>query len=159
MSCSASSLLQKAGNTKGRSISVPLTSCLTGLDFTNKNKNCQLSYSWFQTSQTGGQGYSDTSPFSIPCQKWVCRTASLSSYFYILANIFLGWESCVAAWSCSLGRRVRYRWWQLLLHLAKQWDPYWEPPGWLCCHIPYALKRIFDIYAAFCGLQMGKMCK
>jgi hypothetical protein len=35
--------------------------------FANKNKNCQLSYSWFQTSQTGGQWYSDTSPFSIPC--------------------------------------------------------------------------------------------
>ncbi len=27
--------------------------------FVNKNKNCQLSYSWFQTSQTGGQRYSD----------------------------------------------------------------------------------------------------
>jgi hypothetical protein len=26
-----------------------------------------LSHSWFQTSQTGGQQYSDTSPFSIPC--------------------------------------------------------------------------------------------
>ncbi len=35
--------------------------------FANKNKNCQLSYSWFQTSQTGGQWYSDTCPFSIPC--------------------------------------------------------------------------------------------
>ncbi len=35
--------------------------------FANKNKNCQLSYSWLQTSQTGGQQYSDTSPFSIPC--------------------------------------------------------------------------------------------
>jgi hypothetical protein len=34
--------------------------------FANKNKNCQLSYSLFQTSQTG-QWYSDTSPFSIPC--------------------------------------------------------------------------------------------
>ena len=33
--------------------------------FANKNKNCQLSYSGFQTSQTGGQQYSDTSPFSI----------------------------------------------------------------------------------------------
>jgi hypothetical protein len=31
-----------------------------------KTKNCQLSYSRFQTSQTGGQWYSDTSPFSIP---------------------------------------------------------------------------------------------
>ncbi len=34
--------------------------------FANKNNNCQLSYSWFQTSHTGGQWYSDTSPFSIP---------------------------------------------------------------------------------------------
>jgi len=25
--------------------------------FANKNKNCELSYSWFQTSQTGGQCY------------------------------------------------------------------------------------------------------
>jgi len=35
--------------------------------FANKNnKNGKLSYSWFQTSQTGGQQYSDTSPLSIP---------------------------------------------------------------------------------------------
>jgi hypothetical protein len=34
--------------------------------FLNKNENCQLSYSWTQTSQTGGQQYSDTSPFSVP---------------------------------------------------------------------------------------------
>ncbi len=39
--------------------------------FANKNKNCQLSYSWFQTSQTRGQWYSDTSPFSIPLQEFV----------------------------------------------------------------------------------------
>ncbi len=38
--------------------------------FANKNKICQLSYSWFLTSQTGGQWYSDTSPFSIPCREW-----------------------------------------------------------------------------------------
>jgi len=43
--------------------------------FANKNKNCQLSNSWFQTSQTGCQWYSDTSPFSIPCSSWfVCRS-------------------------------------------------------------------------------------
>ncbi len=35
--------------------------------FANKNKNCQLSYSKFQTCQTGGQWYSDTSSFRIPC--------------------------------------------------------------------------------------------
>ncbi len=34
--------------------------------FVNKNKNCQLPYSWFQTSQTGGQQYSDTSPIVFP---------------------------------------------------------------------------------------------
>jgi len=57
-----------SGNTKRGSITVPLTSCLTGLVcFANKNENCMLSYSWFQSSQTGGQWYSDTSPFSIPC--------------------------------------------------------------------------------------------
>ncbi len=35
--------------------------------FANKNKNCQLLYSWFKTSQTGGQWYSYTSLCSIPC--------------------------------------------------------------------------------------------
>ncbi len=34
--------------------------------FANKNKQIQFSYSWFQTSQTGGQRYSDTVPFSVP---------------------------------------------------------------------------------------------
>ncbi len=38
--------------------------------FANKNSNCQLSYSWFQTSQTGGQQYSYTSHFSIPCSTY-----------------------------------------------------------------------------------------
>jgi len=38
--------------------------------FANKNRNCKLSYNWFQTSQTGGQWYSDTSPFSIPWFVW-----------------------------------------------------------------------------------------
>jgi hypothetical protein len=54
------------GNTKGESNTVPLTSCFGLVSFANKNKNCLLSYSWFQTSQTGGQLYSDTSPFNIP---------------------------------------------------------------------------------------------
>ncbi len=45
--------------------------------FANKNKNCQLSYSWFQTSQTGGQQYSDTSPFSIPWQYYECSPGAI----------------------------------------------------------------------------------
>ncbi len=59
----------RAGNTKGGSITVPLTSCLTGLELAV----WQLTFFVFylqnrliQTSQTGGQWYSDTSPFSIP---------------------------------------------------------------------------------------------
>jgi len=34
--------------------------------FATKNKNCHLSYSWFQTSKTGGEWYSDTSSFKFP---------------------------------------------------------------------------------------------
>ncbi len=30
-----------------------------------------MSYSWIQTSQTGGQPYSDTSPFSIPWNNYL----------------------------------------------------------------------------------------
>jgi hypothetical protein len=57
------------GNTKGGSIHFTVDLLFDRVRlvcFANKNKNCQLSYSWFQTSQTGGQQYSDTSPFSIP---------------------------------------------------------------------------------------------
>ncbi len=61
------------GNTKGGSITVPLTSCLTGLE----SAVWQLTFFCFylqnrliQYSQTGGQLYSDTSPFSIP---WLGR--------------------------------------------------------------------------------------
>ncbi len=56
----------RSENTKRGSITVPLTSCMTGLDWSvlQIKTNWQLSYSWFQT---GGQWYSDTPPFSIPC--------------------------------------------------------------------------------------------
>ncbi len=49
--------------------------------FGNKNINCQLSYSWFQASQTGsgGKWYNDTSPFSIP---W-CVLCMISQKFWI----------------------------------------------------------------------------
>jgi len=61
--------LVEPGNTKGGSITVPLTSCSTGLE----SAVWQLTIFVFilqnrliQTSQTGGQWYNDTSPFSIP---------------------------------------------------------------------------------------------
>ncbi len=55
------------GNTKGGSITVLLTSCLTGLE----SAVSQLTIFFLfaketNLNQTGGQQYSDTSPFSIP---------------------------------------------------------------------------------------------
>jgi hypothetical protein len=57
----------QAGNTNGGSITVQLTSCLTGLE----SSVCLLTIfvlqnRLIQTSQTGGQQYSDTSTLSIP---------------------------------------------------------------------------------------------
>ncbi len=60
-------LIVEAGNTGKYHCTIDLLFDWFGLVcFANKNKNRQLSYSWFQTIQTGGQWYSDTSPFSIP---------------------------------------------------------------------------------------------
>jgi len=58
----------KPGNTTGGSITVPLTSCLTDLEsavLTTHNFCFDLQNRLIQTSQTGGQQHSDTSPFSI----------------------------------------------------------------------------------------------
>ena len=65
-------LILSTGNTKGGGITVLLTSCLTGLDLyvlQIKTKIVSCHTAEFQTNQTGGQWYSDTSPFSIPCSK------------------------------------------------------------------------------------------
>ncbi len=45
-----------------------------------------MSYSWFQTSQTGGQWYNDTSPFSIP---WLCHNAEGRILFIIIKNVIM----------------------------------------------------------------------
>jgi hypothetical protein len=63
----------EAGNTKGGSITVPLTSYLTaGLESAVRQLTIFCFYlqnRLMQPSQTGGQRYSDTSPFSIPWQR------------------------------------------------------------------------------------------
>jgi len=69
-----------AGNTEGGRISVPLTSCLNGLEFTIWQLTifvfiCRL----IQTSQTGGQWYSDTSTFGIPWCKRLKLTTALTT--------------------------------------------------------------------------------
>ncbi len=64
----AENLIVQTGNTKGESITLPLTSYLTGLE----SAVSQLTFLVFilqniqiQTSQTGGQWYSDTSPLAF----------------------------------------------------------------------------------------------
>jgi hypothetical protein len=55
------SLLLHQGILKGNHCTTDLLFDWFGLVcFANKNKKCQLSYSWFQTSQTGGQWYGPT---------------------------------------------------------------------------------------------------
>jgi hypothetical protein len=56
------------GNAKGGSITVtvPLASCLTGLELAVGQLTIFLRNRLIQTSQTLGQWYSDTSTFGIP---------------------------------------------------------------------------------------------
>jgi hypothetical protein len=68
------------GKTKGGSITVPLISCLTGLELAvcQRDNFCfYLKNRQIQTSQTGGQWCSDTSPFSIPCLYYKCSLGTL----------------------------------------------------------------------------------
>jgi hypothetical protein len=62
----------KTGNTKGGSITVLLTSCLTGLESAVQllTNFYYLQNRLIHNSQTGGQWYSVTSPFSIPWPKY-----------------------------------------------------------------------------------------
>jgi hypothetical protein len=86
----------KSGNTKGRSITVRLTSCLTGLE----SAAWQLTIFCFylqnrliQTNQTGGQWYSDTSPFSIPWVNYWTLTnwfSSLKEWVNLFQKSFKG---------------------------------------------------------------------
>jgi hypothetical protein len=58
----------KPGNTKGGSITVPLTSCLTGMDksvLQIKTKIVNYHTGDFKPVKTGSQQYSDASPFSM----------------------------------------------------------------------------------------------
>jgi hypothetical protein len=64
--------------------------------FANQNKNCQLSYSWFKTSQTGGQRYSDTYPFSIPCLQ-VSLSLSLNPQ-YLFYAILICLNNLISCW-------------------------------------------------------------
>ncbi len=85
--------LLNPGNAKGGSITVLLTSCLTGLESAvwHLTSFCfHLQNRLIQTSQTGGQQYSDTSPFSIPCS--IFWTSSENNEYLFIGTLFNKWE-------------------------------------------------------------------
>jgi hypothetical protein len=67
-------IILKAGNTKGGSITtVDLIFDWFGIScMTTDNFHFYLQTRLIQTGQTGGQLYSDTSPFNAPCRKSLC---------------------------------------------------------------------------------------
>jgi len=91
----------------------------------NKNKTCQLSYKLFQTSQTGGQLYSDTSPFSIPC---------LQCHYHLASTV-------IGLWSCSVFHRPWYSLVSPTFFIARSAFKEPRPSG----HDPQHLRALLQI--------------
>ncbi len=62
-----------------------------------------MSYSWFQTCQTGGQWYSDTYPFSIPCIDF-SLSCLLAIYLHLSKNA--GWHPSWLPWRGHSGQFI-----------------------------------------------------
>jgi len=74
------------GNTKGGKYQCTIDLLLHWFGLICFAKKCQLSYSWFQTCQTGGQQYSDTFPFRIPCAIYLfCECLKRGSFLCCLS--------------------------------------------------------------------------
>ncbi len=112
----------RPGNTKGGSITV-LFYWFWLVCFANKTKNCQLSYRWFQTSQMGGQQYSDTSPFSIPWSDHSFHTILENrQQKHLFIHYFLG--CCPLSWfhfSSSPNHQSRGQCYKTFLSVIYQW--------------------------------------
>jgi hypothetical protein len=66
-------IVQATRNTKGRSVTILLPSCLTGLESVEWQLTMFCFYWWnrlIQTSQTGGQPYRDSIPWQNPTNLW-----------------------------------------------------------------------------------------
>jgi hypothetical protein len=121
------------GNTKWGSITVLnlLFDWFGLVCFANKNKNCQLSFSWFQTSQTGGQRYRDTSPLAFPAHA-IMTLSTMSEHFY--AECHLCWLSLMLSvaykplcWvSLCWVLRISPLWWVSLCWMSLCWMS-WRP--------------------------------
>ncbi len=84
----------RAGNTKGGSIIVPLTSCLTCLDcpvLEIKTKNFQLSVVIQLIPNQSGQLFSDTYPFSIPCIEIIVHIQRERENMHVLPGQCMHW--------------------------------------------------------------------
>jgi hypothetical protein len=119
-----------AGNTKRGSITVPLTSGLTG----KESAVLQMAFFVFylqnrliQTTQTGGQQYGDTSPFSIP---WIMLPLPLLSMY--LQHKFKWSYLCRSTQGCKFGVFVVWDNWQFCQRILKgKVSLYHWPPVWL----------------------------
>ncbi len=85
-----------AGNTKGGSITLPLTSCLTGLESAVWQQTTDNFYFYFQnrliqSSQSGGQYFSNTSPFSIPCPMLLKQDPTIEFKNWIVLHLGRLW--------------------------------------------------------------------
>ncbi len=88
----------KSGNTKGGSnTTVDLLFDWFGISCMTTDNFCfYLQNRLIQTSQTGGQPYSDTSPFSIPCQNRLLKVCYVPNTSASLSRLlFLQWPLTV----------------------------------------------------------------
>jgi hypothetical protein len=113
--------------------------------FANKNKNCQLSSSWFQTSQTGGQLYSDTSPaytYTHACMRYTYVALPL----FTCAKYMLKY-TCVHEHMCYAYMYITHR--QTLDHT----------PSYVCVYIYIYIYIYVRVYICVCGVCVCKFTK
>ncbi len=114
--------------------------------FANKNKNCQYSYSFFQTSQTGGQLYSDTFPFSIP---W------LDSYLTWLRTIYQACLQILDQYHVTIQINYRYLLSPNTQILIQQNSPYFQT---FALH-PFNCKILDFPNPSFAAWHLNIFCK
>ncbi len=122
----------KSRHTKGGSITVLLTYCLTGLESPAWQLTIfiYLQNRLIQTSQTGGQQYSDTSLFSIPWLNWRQDVQSFENqefYFNVLGRRFwptLLWRHAVAdvRKCCRRKKGTLTTFWRRCLRNGRDWS-------------------------------------
>jgi hypothetical protein len=100
--------------------------------FATKNKKIQFLYSWFQTCQSGGQQYSDTSPFSNPCfYATILSHAHCYRSSAITSTLLLVFQNCLSTAGinqCCNSLLLRF------LMLSIDYPTTLRCPRWFSCH-------------------------